>query len=279
MEREATLLVLSLAICAPLCVAFGAMARPIAHFERSGQLAEARAWRRLWLPLVPGCAALAILLGWALHEPDPTDEGLDAMLLVGGIPGAIVLARALARALISAASRHEPLVATIGLLRPRVVIHESIARALCPDSLAAVRAHESAHATHRDPLRIWLAQLAVDLQWPAPSARRRFAHWLHTLEVARDEEAREAGVCGDALAAAIVSVARVAQARSRACAALLGQGDLLRDRIARLLRPMVPSRRRRTTWLFAAVVAVLVGGIAAGFVGGDDLLRCLPGVS
>ncbi len=274
------LLVVSLAVCGPLCVVFGALGRPAPHLERSGRHAEVRAWRRLWIPLVPACVALAVLVGWALQEADDTGDALDARLLVAAIPGAVIAARALARAIVSLLPARKPLVATVGLVRPKVIIDGAIASALPSDALDAVRAHEAAHAAHRDPLQIWLAQLATDLQWPAPSARLRFRQWLHALEVARDEEARESGACGHALASAIVTVAQLAQARARACAALIGQGELLRDRIARLLRPIVVGQRSISARVMIVLVMVLVvTGIAVGAVCGDHMLRCLPGVS
>jgi hypothetical protein len=256
----------------------GAVARPAARFPRSGRDAEALMWRRLWMPLLPACFALAVLLGWAAQEPDETDNALDPVLLVVALPGAIIGARAMARAFTSALCRVKPLAATVGLLRPRVIIDAELVAALETDGLVAVEAHERAHVRHRDPLQIWLAQFATDLQWPAPSAQRRFHAWLHALEVARDEEVREAGISGDTLASAIVTAAQLARATRRGCAALLGYGDLLRDRIARLLRPLVDGRRRASLRWLVAVVVVAVG-LELGVLGGDRLLRLIPGVS
>jgi hypothetical protein len=36
-------------------------------------------------------------------------------------------------------------------------------------------------ALHRDPLRIWLAQLATDLQGSSPGARERLSWWMAAL--------------------------------------------------------------------------------------------------
>ena len=79
--------------------------------------------------------------------------------------------------------------ATVALLRPRVVVCETFGAQLDEHALAAALAHEQAHARHRDPLRIWLAQIVTDLQWPLSGARARFEQWLFALELARDEEA------------------------------------------------------------------------------------------
>lgn len=279
MEREAAFLVVSLALCGPLCVVFGALARPLDRFLPSGRRAEAVAWRRLWLPLAPAAFALMLLVGWAVQEADDTDDAIAPMLLVVALLGAIIGARAVARAIIATIQRDKPLAATIGLVHPRVIVDPSLSNVLDPEALEAVHAHERAHARHRDPLRIWLAQLGADLQWPNRSARTRFRQWLHALEVARDEEARESGTPGDALASAIVTVAQLSRARSHGCAALVGDGELLRDRIARLLRPMAPagtSDRARWTLMILGVVGL---GLVFGVVGGDHLLRCIPGVT
>jgi hypothetical protein len=77
-----------------------------------------------------------------------------------------------------------------------VVVSPALAEVLDPAALRAVHEHESAHARHHDPLRIWLAELAADLQWPSPSARARLQSWPETLELARDDEARERGAQG-----------------------------------------------------------------------------------
>src|SRR5262249_14177263 len=85
--REATLLVVALAVCGPLCAIGGALTRPAAGFPRSGRDAEALMWRRLWMPLLPACVALAVLLGWTAQEPDQTDNALHPALLVVALPG------------------------------------------------------------------------------------------------------------------------------------------------------------------------------------------------
>src|SRR5262249_39106329 len=156
----------------------------------------------------PAAVALLVVVGWALREPDDTDEILDPLMLVAAVPGAIVAARTVARALRSAMIRAPPLAGTDGLFCPPVPIDPSLTAVLEADELDAVRAHDLAHAHHRDPLRIWVAQVVADLQWPSPSAALRLRQWLHALELARDEEAREHGIEGASLAAAVVNVAR-----------------------------------------------------------------------
>lgn len=276
MDREVILIVMSLVLGGPLCVAFGALASPGAAFSSSGRSAENAAWWRLWLPLQPAGLALTFLLGWALREPDNSDELLHPAVLVAALPWAALVARAVLRAVRALMDRRAPLAATVGLFRPRVVIDERLADALDPEALEAVRAHEAAHARHRDPLRIWVAQLAADLQWPGSSAQRRFRQWLHALEVARDEEARETGVPGEALASAVVTTARFGNAQRLASASLVGEAEFLRDRITRLLGPVHdPVDLRRNPW----VAVGLVIATCLGAYQGDVILRWLPGIS
>src|SRR5687768_9448816 len=148
-------------------------------------------WRRKWAPLLPAAAICGALVGWAIAEQRPADEHLTVLAVLGALPFAVVWARALARAAWWTWRRQpEPLAATVGLWQPAVVVSDVLSATLDPEALVAVHDHERVHAAHRDPLRIWLAQLATDLQWPFPAARLRFQTWRRVLEIARDEEAR-----------------------------------------------------------------------------------------
>jgi hypothetical protein len=277
-EREATLLILCLALWWPLCAVGAALVRPSTRFATSGRIAESAMWWRLWAPLVPATIGILVAIGWALQAPDMTDDALDVALLIAALPGAWIAARTATRGLRALATPNVPLAATVGLLRPRVVVDPRLATVLDRDELEAVHAHEAAHARHRDPLRIWVAQLAMDLQWPAPSARDRFHHWMHALELARDEEARELGVEGASLASAVVNVAKLSRGHAPTPAALVGHGMMLRDRIGRLLGPLVRADQARRTLLAFATMTVLAAAITTGIVGGDHVLRLIPGV-
>ena len=143
---------------------------------------------------------------------------------------------------------------------------------------AATLAHERAHVVHRDPLRLWLGQFATDLQWPIPSAARRFRAWRHALEMARDEEAR-VHVDGADLAVAILAAARRSVGPSPG--AMLAPADLdLVTRVLRLLGPVQPlpmrGRGRRWLWL-SCVVALVIGCAIAGATWGESIVRYLTG--
>src|SRR5262249_27136200 len=146
----------------------------------------------------------AALCGWALVEPEPA-EPAPPVLFLAALPFALVFMRALWRALRSATTSYNcTAIATVGLLRPRIVVSPHLAEVLDASAMAAALAHEAAHVRYRDPLRLWLAQFGTDLLWPWPMAESRLRAWRQALELARDEEARLGGVTGPDLAAAIL---------------------------------------------------------------------------
>jgi beta-lactamase regulating signal transducer with metallopeptidase domain len=222
----------------------------------------------------------AILLGWASQEPPETDECLTGAAAVLAVPFAWLALRALIRAARSlGAGGGESPAATSGVLRPRVFVDAAFCAELDQPSLEATYAHERAHARHRDPLRLWLAQLVTDLQWPGRAASLRLQAWRVALELARDEEARLTGVTGEDLAAAIVAALRHHQAQPLGSAvSLVSPEDILRVRIGRLLEP-VPPRGRRSFALPVVLTGVVLSCVAWGHWFGDTFLRALPFIS
>ncbi|TAL81367.1 MAG: hypothetical protein EPN46_05385 [Candidimonas sp.] len=252
MERESLLTIL-LILFGGLAVQPFAMISLRATPDPCSRSAERRAWLHLWLPVMPALTVAAWLCGWALREPDPVHGHVDQWVLIGAcLPFAVVVWRAALRALW--ALTREPFdadtrVCTVGLLRPQILFSPFLAKTLDDDMIDAAWRHEQAHARHRDPLRIWLAQLATDLQWPWPSARQRFGTWLEALELARDDEARRHGASGAALAVALLRTLRQSSSTSRARtsvdgsrldthARLTGDPQALQRRIDRLLAPL-----------------------------------------
>src|SRR5262249_41912742 len=160
--------------------------------------------RRVCLPVLPTVLGLALLAGWALQEPEQTDEVVSRVAVWLALLFAPGWIRACSRAVRSLRSPPKSITAaTVGMLRPRVVISTQLEQMVDSHALAAAREHESAHARHADPLRIWLAQVATDLQWPGPAAPARLRAWREALEFARDDEARSRGADGADLAEAI----------------------------------------------------------------------------
>jgi beta-lactamase regulating signal transducer with metallopeptidase domain len=143
----------------------------------------------------------------------------------------------------------------------------------------AVLEHERAHARHCDPMRIWLAQLATDLQWPWPQAHERLRRWLLALELARDEEARATGVEGIDLADAILASARFDQRVNLPLqAALTGEPSALKQRIGRLLDPL-PTDSEETQVSARGPLLILLPilslALALGLMSGEPVIRVL----
>jgi len=249
---------------------------PLGGSDGSGPalLRERRAWRQLIAPLVAIAYGSAMLVGWALQEPAVSDEQLAILAWVAVGLVLAVWARAAVRMVRSVLARPRLPIAVVGLVLPRIFVDPQIRQTLDDDALAAALAHEAAHVRHRDPLRIALAQLAVDLQWPWRKPRRRLAAWRQLLEEARDDEAVLAGARPDDLAFAIVEAARWG---ARGAAAGLTGDHPIERRIRRLLDgepPALASGQGRLAMFASGIVASAV----IGFTIGDDLLVWLPGV-
>jgi hypothetical protein len=246
----------------------------------SARQLERLRWRHIWLPLVPALTIAAWLCGWALAESDPTPEKASIRLILSSVPFALLLfGRAAIRAVWSLfRDEGEVVTATVGLLRPWILFSPYLAKRLDDRTIEAALAHERAHARHRDPLRIWLARLATDLQWPWPQAQRRFRLWILALEFARDEEARVSGVDGSDLASAILASARLGrQAILPANAELISDPSTLKERISRLLEPLPlePPPTHTTIWTAVALIPVVLGAIGFGSVFGEQIVRTL----
>ena len=282
MGRE-ILLTLSIMTCGGLILQLLAPWPPAGIANSNPAVRERQAWRALCRPVAPVLVSAAWLIGWALVEPDPVRDPLDpAVVVCLWLPFGLLFARAGARAA-WALVRELPEcgVSTCGFLQPQVVFSPFLARQLEEPVISAALAHEHAHARHRDPLRIWLAQLITDLQWPWPQAQRRLTVWLAALELARDEQARREGIEGTDLAAAVLSSVRylgelAPQERSGlggtqlAHARLVGDGLVLEQRVSQLLAPLPPEpdgghgpglRRTLVLMIPLLLAAVLLGAV------------------
>lgn len=279
MERECCLTMLITLIGGSTLLACGWW--PIANVQAGdARCLEKIRWRYVWLPVVPTLVVAALLCGWALVEPDPVPEKVPAALLWMTAPFALLAVRAMVRAVWSLiADAGDPGIWTVGLLRPWIVFSPHLARKLGDRQIEAALEHERAHARHRDPMRIWLAQLATDLQWPWPQARERLARWLIALELARDEEARVSGIDGADLADAILASAHFIQhERLPLQAALIGDPSALKERMARLLVavPVVADRERREArGQLVALLMTLMLAVALGSIFGEHTVRAL----
>ncbi|HEV3115215.1 MAG TPA: M56 family metallopeptidase [Candidatus Binataceae bacterium] len=281
MDRELVLAVLIALLCGGALTVSGSwLAGPPDTFDDPA--CERRAWRRLWLPFAPALIILATLAGWALREP-ASAERVPNFLLWSALPFAALFVRTAWRALRSLASPDKGIaVATVGVLRPRIVISPRIVTALDRDALAAAIAHERAHARHRDPLRLWLAQIGTDLLWPWPAAHSRLVSWKRALECARDDEARRTGADGPALAAAILIALRLTRADTPSSGATLcGDEAFLKRRVLRLLQPLntaAPRPKPSSLWRVVPALVAISLAILAGSAFGEGVVRAFFGL-
>jgi beta-lactamase regulating signal transducer with metallopeptidase domain len=230
--------------------------------------------------MIPALIVAAWLCGWALVEPDPVPESVPLWLLLTSLPFALLFARSGIRAGWSLIrDPGDPGTSTVGFLRPWIVFSPYLAKALDDRAIEAALEHERAHARHLDPLRIWLAQLATDLQWPWPQAQQRFAEWMRVLELARDEEARAGGVDGSDLATAILASARFQRdVIPFSNAALTGEPSALKQRIGRLLDPLPDRAEEAGSHRRVALSALATGlllALALGSVFGERVIHAL----
>ena len=240
MDREVVFVVLVSALCGGVLIATGWWWPAGSGRDESGPASERESWRRIWLPFGPAAFVFALLCGWLLVEPTSA-EPVPKVLMLVALPFGCIFVRAALRGSRSLALRHTNIaLATIGFFRPRIICAPQFAASLDQDALAAAMKHERAHARHRDPLRIWLAQFGTELLWPAPAAFARLNAWKRALEIARDDEARARGAAGPDLAAAVVVALRFDQTAPES-SANLAEEAFVRERIARLLMPLEAS--------------------------------------
>jgi Zn-dependent protease with chaperone function len=206
-------------------------------------------------------AALAFTLvvpAYLLHEPADSGESVGVKLLVLACVSAAgvllacwrvartwVATRGLARDWMRHAEpfevegagvpafriRHSfPVIAVIGVLRPRLFVASQVLDALTAEELAAALAHERGHVEGRDNLKRALLQAGEDALLHAPLGRSLRREWQRESEMAADEFAAAAGPAAALdLASAIVKISKLIPRGARpglpAGAHLLGEGD------------------------------------------------------
>ena len=134
-----------------------------------------------------------------------------------------------------------PLVAVVGVFRPRMFVASRLFDALGADEIAAAVAHELGHVSARDNLKRTLMRACRDALLFAPWARPLERAWSAEAESAADEFAARAGGRAQAisLASALVKIARLMPDSGLAAmpgVALLVDGEAnVAERVDRLL--------------------------------------------
>ncbi len=240
-----------------------------------GWSAAARARLLFALRIFPPAAAVSGVLAlfipaYVFYEPRPTLETvsskLAALALVSAIGIALALWRGLAAwrttsRLVADWMQHAravqlrgisiptyrvehrfPVIALIGVVRPRLFIAERVLETLSGEEIAAAITHEVGHLESRDNLKRWLMRACRDVLTIVPCGRRLDREWAAAAEAAADEHAAREGGSSAALdlAAALIAIARMVprggKATMPAGAFLIGedQADGIESRVRRL---------------------------------------------
>ncbi len=192
------------------------------------------------LPVVAGIVSVTLLLApaYLTHEPRQDHEDVSLKLAILAAASAIGLALALFRGLAAWRAtvrlrsdwlRHAepielpdfklptfrmehqfPVIAIVGVLRPRLFIASQVFSSLSPTELAAAVEHETGHIWANDNLRRGLIRACRDVLVMIPSGRLLDRAWVDASEAAADEYAAGKGsqVALD-LASALVKIARL----------------------------------------------------------------------
>ncbi len=243
------------------------------------------------LPLVASTlwASLA-LFSFFFFEPRGTNERIGAVLIGLSTIGLALLVAAAVRVIV-AVVRHRrvlrtwladathvelagvnvpalainttfPVVAVVGVLRPRLVVARRVLEACPPEELTAILDHERGHIARHDNLRrMLLLALPDPLSWTRTGRAMDLA-WHDAAEEVADEAPGDGrGDAGRvALAAALVRVARMAPAGeilAELPASALYRGEPLERRVRRLLDPIPPRPRAPRHYQWAALAAVI----------------------
>ncbi len=268
---------------------------------RAGTLLKIRA-----LPFAFGTASLVLaVMSFLLFEPRRSDERMGIVLFSLAVVGLTFLMAAvwrLARLLILTArlergwmrdaepvrlegldvpafavSSSFPIVALIGLVRPRMIVARSVLASCSRAELRAIVAHERGHLLRRDNVARAVLALSPDLLAWLPIATTLADAWHDAAEEAADDHASELGADGRlTLAEALIHVARLVPSGAAAVvvpASALYRGENLDRRIRRLLGPQATATPPASLWTRTALTTTIVAVSALALHGIHELLE------
>ena len=183
-----------------------------------------------------------------------------------------------------------PVIAIIGVLRPRLFIAQQVLSILSADEIAAAIAHENGHIDERDNLKRGVMRACRDALLIIPTGRWLDRDWAEAAEEAADEYAaqRGYGVALD-LASALVKIARNIPKGARptmpAGVFLMGDDETngIKGRVRRLVElaqaGLQPQARRRSlgnSLIWGAITFSLI--VAASFFHIQSILITVHGL-
>lgn len=164
-----------------------------------------------------------------------------------------------------------PLVAVVGILRPRLYVARRVLRHCTADEMAAIVAHETAHHRRRDNLKRLILWSCPDLLSFSAATGELERAWSESCDRAADDYAARRGSRLD-LAAALVKVARALDAPAPAgdllAAFCCGGGGDITTRVRRLLNPPGSTGTQRAG---GVLPVLLLGSVVTGLLLGQCL--------
>jgi Zn-dependent protease with chaperone function len=154
-----------------------------------------------------------------------------------------------------------PLMALVGVLRPRLLVTRPVLEALSEEELSACVAHELGHWRALDNLKRLAMRAAPDLLFATSTARALERRWAAASEQAADRSAGDSDRVRCALASALVKVARLTppvNSMAEPISALVDGGDIT-ARVERLLDDAPSTETSHSMrWLSIAVPAAVL---------------------
>lgn len=160
---------------------------------------------------------------------------------------------------------------TAGMLRPRIFVSRALASHLSAPELAAVIAHEGAHAARRDPLRLSAARFLASFLFWLPALRRLVDDLADDAEVRADDAAARTQPL--VLASALLRIAEAFRPLPQGApgpagltvgACRPGADDLLVRRVRRLAGEEAPIATHVTHRAIGLAALALCLGMASG---------------
>jgi Zn-dependent protease with chaperone function len=142
-----------------------------------------------------------------------------------------------------------PIMALVGVLRPRLLVTRGLMAALTDEELAVSVAHEVGHSRAWDNLKRLLMCTAPDVLTSTAAARAIERRWASASEQGADRMAASDGAFARcALASALVKVARLTPVKTPIAEPIstLIDGGEIASRVEHLLGDAAPSVRRRS---------------------------------